>query len=284
VFGLDRDDTPVIEDAAVPADVATDVLPIVDRDHDGVDDPVDPCIASAADNAADDDNDGIANELDSCPYNLFMTGDADGDGIPDACDPFTSEGGDHHLCVMTFTEPQLANVMWLPRAAPEVAWAANPGSLRAIPSGNEIATVIAATSLEGANVTTYQGVFSFTTNNKPGGITLWLRANPNESKASDVGCHVESMTSASPATIGVTTPTGFKDQKQLFFTAGANGLRIQGSLATVGTTVLATCRFTINNSAVTTSTAMVPLAPGRMGVTTDRWDTTLSGLYITDRP
>ncbi len=280
MFGLHRDDDS-------PVDAAPDVvdLMIVDRDGDGIDDSLDTCIVSPADDATDDDGDGDPNATDPCPFNGSPSGDADGDGILDSCDPFTSTPGDHHLCVMSFVEPQLASLLWLPRASPEISWSANPGLLRAIPAGNDIATVIAATSLEGANVTTYQGVFTFTTHGKSGGITLWLRADPTTSTIADVGCHLESTTTGGPGTVGVTTPGGFKDQKPLAFTPGtANGLRIQGSLATLGANVLATCRFTINSSPVLTSTAMVPLVPGRVGFTTDRWDTTITSLYVTDRP
>ncbi len=280
VFGLQRDDD-VPEDAAsdAPADAA-----VTDRDQDGIDDLLDTCIATATDLAADDDGDTIPNASDPCPFNAAHLGNSDGDAIPDACDPFTSTPGDHPLCVMTFADTALANQLWLPRA-PDIGWGTNPGDLHAIPVANEIATVIAATSLEGANVTTYQGVFTFVTHGRPGGLTLWLRADPAAASSTDVGCHVESTNGLTPVTIGVTTVNGFRDQKTLAFLPGtSNGLRIQGSLATVGQMVLATCRFTLNSSPVTTSVAMVPLVPGTVGVTTDRWDTKLSSLYITDRP
>jgi hypothetical protein len=278
-FGLERDDdVPPIE---AGVDAPPDAPPI-DRDGDGIDDSVDTCIVSMEDDTANDDGDGLSNAEDPCPFNGSPSGDGDNDGIPDACDPFGSSVGDHHLCVMTFAKTQLAAELWLPRA-PDKTWAANPGQLRAIPGVNEIATVIAATSLEGMNVTTYQATVDFNPRNSGGGITLWLRANPAGPSESDVGCHFEPSTMPGTADVSVLGPGGPKDKKQLLYAQNAaNPLRIQGSLATTGADVLATCRFSLNGTNMT-STGMVPLVPGRMGFTTDRWDTAVNALYVMDR-
>lgn len=283
-LGLHRDDVP--EDAAIdgPLDVPTEELTF-DRDRDGVNDDVDTCLATIEDNSADDDTDMLTNAADPCPFNTTPNTNADGDDLPDACDPFTSIAGDHHLCVMTFQDTVLANALWATRSGSDIGWAANPGQLIAIPVGFQTGTAMAALSLEGANVTTYQGLFTFRSHGKAGGITMWLRADPAAPAASDVGCHIEAMLGSTMATVGVTTKVGFRDQKPVTFTPGMDtSLRIQGSLATVGSDVLATCRFTVNSLPVLTSTATVPLVPGHFGVTTDRWDVSLDGLYITDRP
>jgi hypothetical protein len=279
-FGLERDDdTPL--DAAPPEGLEIDAPVFVDRDGDGVNDSGDACIALPEDDNANDDTDAILNVDDPCPFNSTMTTNLDGDDLPDACDPFTSTGGDRHRCVMTFASTQLATDLWLPRP-PEKSWAAVPGQLRAIPGVNEIATMIAATSLEGDNITTYQALFDFKPD-KPGGLTLWLRANPDAPAQSDVGCHVEPSTTLGVMTVGVIGPNGFADKQMVVYPTAATSMRIQASLPTTGASVVVTCRFVIATSGVITSSAMVPLVPGRFGVTTDRWDTAINALYITDR-
>src|SRR5580765_8400411 len=96
-----------IEPTALPDG---DVRP--DLDHDGVPDEADPCIAGHADGEDDYDADMIPNQDDGCPTINPNGADTDGDGIPDACDPFRVMAGDRLRCTMRFLTVDLNETLW----------------------------------------------------------------------------------------------------------------------------------------------------------------------------
>ncbi|MDQ3365499.1 MAG: hypothetical protein M3680_08730 [Myxococcota bacterium] len=145
VFGLG--DTAI----SVPGDaVMIDGDPRVDLDRDDIKDISDTCIAPAADGLVDSDRDGIANRDDGCPFDAAHGGDADRDGVPDACDP-SDLAGDRVRCVMAFRDPDLNFAMWKPRS-PVATWiTTQPSQL----TGSGSSGIVADWPFEGPAVTTY---------------------------------------------------------------------------------------------------------------------------------
>ena len=269
VFGLDRS-----------PDAAALDGPIVDLDGDLVPDEIDPCIATDADAAGDYDGDGRLNGSDVCPFNTDHSVDTDNDGIPNSCDPFPSSAGDRSRCVMTFASVSLASALWQPRSG-EIPWGATPNLLHAVAAAGQVATVIAAESLEGTTTTTYHAPFRFDELGRFGSITLWLRADPGAPSAADIGCRYQADNIDSR--MGVIGPNGLRDAHLLNSQPGTNTLRIAASVTTVGPNAAVICRFDLDgtqNVSMTNET----LPAGRFGFSVDSWEGKLDARHVLDHP
>jgi hypothetical protein len=175
-----------------PVAVDADMRP--DLDHDGIPDPIDPCIAAQADGVEDHDGDGIVNQDDGCPALNPNGPDSDGDGVPDACDPFPALPGDRHRCTMRFLDADLNSALWQPRTGSPAWMLTMPGMLA---GGFAPSSIVAVETIEAPATTAYdvQGRFS-TTSTLPTEIGLWLRAG-DAPDPSDVGCVLVASTSTS---------------------------------------------------------------------------------------
>lgn len=119
LFGLDAPDlapdapviTPLDTDGDGILDTADNCPSIpnkdqTDSDRNGVGDICEGCIALALRAGDDDDRDMINDPTDTCFGKSGAGGDADGDGIGDACDP--RSGADTRFCVWTFRNPDVS--------------------------------------------------------------------------------------------------------------------------------------------------------------------------------
>ena len=172
VYGLD---STTIVDAAPDADERPDL------DHDGIADVEDPCLNSEADRMADSDLDGVLDGVDNCVF-IANDGDADGDGVPNACDPYPMLAGDRVRCSTTFQSRELSAMIWRPRSG-EIELLAATGGLIALQEGSGVATNVLGSApaiVVDVGWTTAYAQFPFKTG-------VWLDAQSSPS-GSDVAC------------------------------------------------------------------------------------------------
>lgn len=183
VFGIDK----TLPQDAAPDTPDADLRP--DRDHDGVADVEDPCIAAAADFAEDTDGDTVVNGDDVCPFFPPLGPDSDGDGMHDVCDPFPMVPGDSHRCAMRLYDPELNASLWKARPG-EIDLALASGYLIGFEQdpGKPIASVIAQERIAPATgsirIEAHLGGFAL-----PYRMRMWVSAAETPS-ASDVACEV----------------------------------------------------------------------------------------------
>jgi len=197
--------------------------PRSDLDRDGIKDVEDPCIAPETDVLGDYDRDSAINSMDACPFDAGATADADGDGIPDACDPIP-RAGDRVRCVMTFSDPDLDVAMWRPRDQ-SGAWTLHVSGMLSVTGKGSIA---AAWPFEGGASTTYDIAGSIGSN-LAGNFDVLARAGTTPAPT-DVGCRLEASSGAvfvralpggaAMPVGGVTFPSTFRIQ-MTFAPAGA---------------------------------------------------------------
>jgi hypothetical protein len=286
VLGLTRDtpeDAPDAFDASDASD-AIDAL-VIDLDMDGVPDDVDPCINAPADLIGDLDMDGVTNDGDTCPYNNPNGADPDGDGLG-VCDPFPMSATDRSRCLMRFSSPTLNSALWLSRGN-ELAWSNIPGKLIGDPPdiGLTIATTIAAASIEGQSVTTYDIGLDLNGRSRYGSFTVWLRADPTQPSTGDTGCRWVQEASGN-AMFAVVQGSTLLDAKP-YATPQANLVpaRITARVVTagaLGVPARVTCQISVM-SQVVVSEASPELAPGRFGLSVDSWLVEVSALHVLDR-
>lgn len=189
-------ETTGLVDAAPDADLRPD------RDHDGIADVEDPCIAGERDATDDSDLDGAANNLDDCPFNPVASGDSDTDGVGDRCDPFKSVAGDVITCTMRFLDPELNASLWKPRAGEsELAIASGYliGIARPLPG---LTSIVAQERISPTTGTISLHIPIDPVSNERFGFRVWVSAGPVPSDA-DVGCDV-----AASSTGVIVTPFG----------------------------------------------------------------------------
>lgn len=284
VLGLDER----MADAAVPVDVPeADAIdaPMLDRDMDGVFDHLDPCIQDPSDLTGDLDVDGVPNTSDTCPFDGPNGTDLDGDGLGAACDPFPTPT-DRSRCLMRFSNPTLNTALWAPRT-PDLAWSSSPGALVGDPPGlgQAIATTIAATSIEGETVTSYDVVYDIDARNRFGSLTVWVRADPAAPSDADIGCRWINEAVGGPR-VAVARGAMLLDPKSLTTPPNAKTrARINARVVTSGALTAparVTCQFSIG--ALTTVSEASPALPlGHFGFTVDRWLIEVVALHIVDR-
>lgn len=201
-------------DAAPDADLRPD------RDMDGVADVEDPCIAVAQDGAEDTDKDGSPNNADDCPFVPGATGDMDGDGIGDRCDPFATKAGDAITCTMRFLDPVLNASLWRPREGESglavasgylVAFAQELPGLSSVVAQERIAPATGTIFLEVPFGSIVQGF----------GFRVWVSAGPVPS-AADVACdfganptEVTAIVSGAASMLGQAKGPGFNFEPNL---------------------------------------------------------------------
>ena len=238
-----------------------------DRDHDGLADAIDPCIAGASDYATDNDGVPPVDGEDPCPLDFGET-DTDADGIPDACDPFPALPGDRYRCSMSFANPDLNMELW--RLREGEPWTLTDRlrspEVTAVPS-----TLVVDESIEAPGTTTYtfRTLATPTIPTPPDpSIRLIVRAGADPTR--DIGC--ELADSVMGKTISVFGPgvrvtrsgaTGFRSIQLLVATfepaapAGRPNLRCSAQVSSQvvgGTEVLPTV------------VGSVPVGPGRFGI------------------
>jgi hypothetical protein len=195
VFGVD---TTALVDAAPDADLRPD------RDKDGIADVEDPCIAVERDATDDSDLDGTSNATDSCPF-LTAGTDTDGDGVGDACDPFSSKAGDRVACTMRFFDTELNASLWKPRTG-EAEWAVASGYLVGFESfAPTVTSVIAQDRISPTGGTTMLEMGITTLSTGPVTYGVWVSAGPTPS-SSDVACEVRRDTSGVTVSVVGATP------------------------------------------------------------------------------
>ncbi len=278
-FGLQRSssDDP---DADVVADADIDASG-TDLDGDGIPDDDDPCVVAMADALEDEDGDTVINQIDPCPLDIPIT-DTDIDGIPDACDPFPAAVGDRRHCFMSFTSVALDTALWRPRGT-EPGWAASPGELIGDPTA--LATTIAALPLEGQSVTTYDAKLTIDLHAGFGAVTMWVRASPDATALTDVGCRYQFDVAG--GFLGIVEGDLLRDPHTQAPAAGVNTMQLRATVVTTGASgalAAVTCSMVFNAAARITASASVPLPAGRAGFTTDRWHVAVKALDILEHP
>lgn len=272
VFALNRADATDIIDA-----------PRTDLDGDGIFDDEDPCIAPTTDRDANEDGDALKNSDDPCPLDASAAGDTDNDMIPNACDPLPAMAGDRHRCLMAFTSTPFSAMLWQPRLG-EGKWAPGPGTI--VGNATSILTTIAAASTEGESVTSYDVKATFDTHGgAQGSLTLWLRASPDAKAATDIGC--EYRIDAMGGALGVVEGAILRDRRAQGPGAGVTLLRLRGTIVTTGALgdpAVVTCSMSLGGLVRQVSTWSVPLASGRVGFSSDRFNAAIDAIHIFDHP
>jgi hypothetical protein len=240
-------------EATVLVDAAPDADLRPDRDHDGVADVEDPCIAAAQDSADDIDEDGIPNESDSCPF-AVAAGDKDGDGVGDGCDPFPDVAGDRRLCTMRFLDAELNASLWKAREG-EAEWAFASGYLVGLEQPPLVASMVAQERITPTDGTTLIEIgvtaLSQTLSSPASTFGVWLSAGPTPSD-SDVSCEVHS----DPSGINITVVGATAGPKaagpaasvkggllRVIFQPGKAGINLACVLAYDGTVAAASGHF-----------------------------------------
>ena len=169
----------------------------IDLDFDGVDDDVDPCIASASDADEDTDNDSIKNATDPCPLDPGGTSDTDADGIPDVCDP-SPLPGDRRRCTMTFVNGDLDRQLWKQHGANENAtgdeWNFLGGALASQPVARS--SLLPEHDLDAAPTSTLDA-YAFTSADTDGTkvFRVWIRTT--DGTATDAACELSGSQASS---------------------------------------------------------------------------------------
>jgi hypothetical protein len=282
-FGLDHREPPDAPDV--------DAAPGPDLDQDGVLDDVDLCIAPSGEGATSDrDLDLMADATDPCPFDAINGADTDGDGIP-SCDPFPNLPArpDRVRCLMLFSDVTLNGALWRSRL-PHRAWSSEPFKLIGDPelTVQDAATTIVASSIEGANITTYDAIFQVDPRTPYGSLTLWLRADPAGESADDIGCRFVTEPIPNNTRFGVLRGSTLMNpiNTMPLPTGAPQYVRIRGRIVTsgaIGELASVTCHVD-TNMLTADRTAAPPLSAGRFGVTVDRWHAELTQLSIIDQP
>jgi hypothetical protein len=245
-----------IHETRLAAGIDADTRP--DLDHDGIPDPIDPCIASMADASADYDHDMIPNGMDPCPVD-GTSADSDGDGIPDICDPFPATSGDRHRCSYAFQNPDLDTAFWLPRAG-EPGWTTTTPTQLVSPGG-AVATILAAETIEAPGPTTFDllaGTYGASS------LTLWVRAN-DPATSDDLGCLFDGT--ATPAVLSIVRgTTAIASQPAPGSVTGIVGIRMRVWLEPTASGNTIGCYVDFQGLA-TTVVARAAVAPGQAGFT-----------------
>ncbi|MEJ7602310.1 MAG: hypothetical protein WKG01_30715 [Kofleriaceae bacterium] len=155
-----------------------------DRDGDRIGDDVDPCLATAAEDAEDLDGDGRTGDTDPCPFDATDS-DRDGDTVPDACDPFPDLAGDTHRCTMPLLDEALAGTIWTPRTGAQ-PWQIRDG-LRTDPGS--FASIVSQVGFEHATTTTFdvRVTLEEETTTSERYFKVWARAGEQPTRQ-DLGC------------------------------------------------------------------------------------------------
>jgi hypothetical protein len=183
---------------------------------------------------------------------------------------------------MSFTSVALDTALWRPRTT-ETAWAASPGEL--IGDSTTLATTIAAQSLEGQSVTTYDAKLTIDLHAGFGAVTLWVRASPDAAATTDVGCRYRFDVAG--GFLGIAEGDALRDPHTQAPAAGINTMQLRATVVTTGAAgalAAVTCSMVFNAAARITASASVPLPAGRAGFTTDHFRVTVKALDILEHP
>jgi hypothetical protein len=243
-----------------------------DRDRDGILDDVDPCIASIADNYADNEGDGSANDVDSCPFG-YDESDGDGDGIVNECDPFPALGGDRIRCTMTFQSATINRALWRVHAG---EWNLVNTNLNARTPG----TLLAEESLEAMATTSYDAIIYTSAPSAPeAALTLWLRADPLAGDG--LGCEVRGTTTTATLRIRGTSATSAAIDQGVHRIA-----KLQATLAPLappGTPNVRCAAWFISTPTPLVVTTEAAWPAGRVGITFEAMTGVWNGLQIFER-
>nr|HEX4312352.1 hypothetical protein [Kofleriaceae bacterium] len=163
-------------------------------------------IASPADLANDFDHDGVDNAHDPCPLFDPNGSDSDGDGVPDACDPFDGPR-DHQRCTMVFLDGNLNTTLWTQLTGANLPFDLTPGMFAGDPDGGDTAGAIATATFEGTSVTTYEiPIVVDDVDNSDMTLDVWLRASTTT--ASHFGCELRLTASSGMHEVSALDLTG----------------------------------------------------------------------------
>ena len=236
-----------------------DADPRADLDRDGIKDVDDACIAPEVDGLLDSDQDMVPNATDSCPFDKLATTDADGDGIADACDPF-STAGDRLRCLMVFSDPDMNVVMWRGRDAQSTWILYEPRIL----FGNG-GSIIADWPLEGSTATTafdVYGSLGFTTGG--GTFDVLVRAAPTP-QPTDAGCR---LTTGSQWSLGILPGPSAVAAVQQPTSGGYFRFRVTLQPASTGTNVRCVLSISTAGTTLISGTTMWPAGHVAFATTT----------------
>ncbi len=283
VFGLDGRNDGDGDDASIDGDGSSSGP---DLDLDGIGDAADPCIAARLDGSSDYDLDGIRNDMDPCPLDdtTSISGDADGDSIPDRCDPFAAAEGDSVRCFMKFSNSDLNTLLWRERGATS-EWML-PSNQLATSDIDSTASLVSTLRLEGSDVPTFDVDLTIDGDSSlmiEHAVQIWGRA-ADAVDQSDIGCQLTSDPAATRLQIinggggdlaqdsatGVAFPLGVAIRMRLTYAVG-----------TAGTNVF--CSATANGRTWTVSTRATIPATGRFGFGVLAGQVSITGLAIYDR-
>ena len=253
-----------------------------DLDLDGVSDDSDPCLASAQDEVEDSDRDKLANRDDPCPWDdaALTLGDADGDKIPNECDPFQTASGDTRRCTMRFLNPDLNARLWHERDG-TAEWIPFAGALSTM-SFDATASVVSTIDLVGMGEPTLD--VDFIIQSDPTidhAVQTWARA-ADATSPNDLGC--ELYGNSTYTRLAIVLGDGRDLATKMIFTPYplATGMRMH--LTYAADSVSPNLRCTVSRFPDTwTVSAAMALPPGRVGFGVVGGQLQVTGLAIYDR-
>ena len=262
-----------------------DAGPFIDLDLDGVADSADRCLAPVRDEMDDLDADGVRAKDDPCPMGVGSA-NADGDALPDVCDPFPSAGGDRLRCYMSFGSTELNARLWKLRGT-ATEWTSREGELYAgIPANDVTSGFVSTLDLEVGKQTTFETFVALANGIDAGpyAFRVWARAADAPNNA-ELGCEISGNAGSVRLAVvrgddmdiaATTVMTGFP--------LTVDGVLFRLTIAPSGAGADIRCTFEWNNFAARSAKAHVDqMVPGRFAFGTQNLAANVAALAIYDR-
>jgi hypothetical protein len=217
--------------------------------------------------------------MDPCPFDASTSGDADGDGLPDVCDPNPGHPG-MRRCLMTFSDTNFNSRFWVARGT-EPAWANAPGALSSHGGPSEV--TVAAEAIEApGQTTTYDAAFTIEDSMSIiGGTGIALRQSPVAAQPTDVGCSLYKV--GTSYYYGVYVNNGPTQPQSFTLPATGMMVRMRASMTPAGADGTSTIRCVVWATGQTPgmdSEMTLSLPEGHFGMRSEHWSVTLHGLDI----
>lgn len=274
VYGLDQTQlTPVEAGVIVGADLDLDSIP----------DDFDDCLAPMRDAADDYDVDGAPAATDLCPFDPDPVVDIDGDGIPDACDPFPKAAGDRRRCYMSFGSTDLNARLWKPRDDKD-EWTSREGELFT-KTPTATSGLVSTIDLEVPVQTTFDA--AVTLNNASPGIyafRVWARAADAPDNR-ELGCELSGDANSTRFAVVRGNDMDIPGGASTAFLAFPRSVpvRIRLTLAPSGTGVDIRCAFAWAAVEGVVKAHVDDMPPGRVAFGTENLQAAVSALAIYER-